>query len=59
MEKLTPATGLQEYDLLGRLDLTISSKNLIPPSTKVTCLGIEIDIMVGSVSIPEEELQKN
>ena len=46
------------YELLGRLGLTISSKKLVPPSTKVTCLGIEIDTLAGSVSIPEEKLQK-
>ena len=46
------------YQLLGRLGLTISSKKLVPPSTKVTCLGIEIDTVTGSVSIPEEKLQK-
>ena len=46
------------YELLGRLGLTISSKKLVPPSTKVTCLGIENDTVAGSVSIPEEKLQK-
>ena len=46
------------YDLLGPLGLTISSNKLIPPSTKDTCLGIEVDTVAGSVSIPEEKLQK-
>ena len=46
------------YELLGCLGLTISSKKLIPPSTKVTCLGIEIDTVAGSFSISEEKLQK-
>ena len=46
------------YQLLGRLGLTISSKKLVPPSTKVTCLGIKIDTVAESVSIPEEKLQK-
>ena len=46
------------YKLLGRLGLTISNKKLVPPSSKVTCLGIKIDIVAGSFSIPEEKLQK-
>ena len=47
------------YQLLACLGLIISIKKLVPPSTKVTCLGIEIDTVVGSVSNPEENLQKN
>ena len=46
------------YELLGRLGLTISSNKLVSPSIKVTYLGIEIDTVAGSVSIPEEKLQK-
>ena len=46
------------YELLGHLGLTISSKKLVLPSTKVTCLGIEIDTLAGSISIPVEKLQK-
>ena len=46
------------HALLGRLGLTLTSKKIVPPSTKVTYLGIEIDTVAGSVSISEEKLQK-
>ena len=44
------------YDLLDRLGLTISQKKLVPPSTSVICLGVEIDIEKGSISIPQKKL---
>ena len=47
-------TRLQE--LLLELGLTISSKKLVPPSTEVTCLGIVVNILDLTVSIPTDKL---
>ena len=43
------------YGLLQELGLSISSKKLIPPSTVVTCLGIQVDTEKGTLSIPTEK----
>ena len=43
--------------LLAELGLTVSDKKLVPPSTQVTCLGILVDTVDLSVSIPVEKLQ--
>ena len=43
-------------ELLQELDLTVSDKKLVPPSTQVTCLGIVVDTVALSVSIPAEKL---
>ena len=42
-------------DVLSDLGLTISQKKLVPPSTKTTCLGIEINTVLGTLSIPEDK----
>ena len=44
------------HDLLQELGLSISSKKLIPPSTVVTCLGIEVNTEQGTLSIPAEKM---
>ena len=44
-------------ELLTELGLSVSAKKLVPPSTKVTCLGIQVDTVNLSVSIPTEKLQ--
>ena len=46
-------TRLQELCELG---LTISSKKLVAPSTKVTCLGIVVNTLDFTVSIPTDKL---
>ena len=46
------------YDLLDRLGLTISQKKLVPPSTSVVCLGVQIDTEKGSISIPQAKLRQ-
>ena len=46
------------YDLLDRLGLTVSQKKLVPPSTSAVCLGVEIDTVKGSISIPEKKLRQ-
>ena len=43
-------------DLLTDLGLEISPKKLVPPATSVTCLGILIDSIQKTVSIPQEKL---
>ena len=45
-------------ELLGKLGLDISVKKLIPPSTSVTCLGIQIDTINRTISIPPDKLQE-
>ena len=43
-------------ELLQELGLMVSAKKLVPPSTRVTCLGIVVDTVALSVSIPAEKL---
>ena len=43
-------------ELLLELGLTISSKKLVAPSTEVTCLGIVVNTLNFTVSIPSEKL---
>ena len=44
-------------ELMGELGLTISDKKLVAPSTQVTCLGVLIDTVKGTLSIPLEILR--
>ena len=44
--------------LLAQLGLDISMKKLVPPSTVVTCLGIQIDTIERTLSIPEGKLKE-
>ena len=44
--------------LLAELGLDISPKKLVPPSTSVVCLGILVDSINKTVSIPADKLQK-
>ena len=43
--------------LLTELGLSLSIKKLVPPSTNVTCLGIVVDTVELSISIPIEKLK--
>ena len=36
----------------------ISEKKLVEPGTRVMCLGVLIDSVQGTISIPEEKLQQ-
>ena len=45
-------------ELLSELGLDISFKKLVPPSTTVTCLGILVDSITKTVSIPADKLQE-
>ena len=42
-------------DLMGRLGLSISQNKLVPPATQVTCLGVHIDIVHGTIAIPPDK----
>ena len=44
--------------LVQALGLPIYSKNVEAPSHKMTCLGIEIDAKSGTLTIPDEKIQK-
>ena len=44
-------------DLLRRFGLDISKKKLCPSSTKAVCLGIEIDTIRRTISVPEDKLR--
>ena len=50
-------TFIRLQELLKGLGLSVSVKKLVPPSTRVTCLGIQVDTVAHSVSIPAEKLQ--
>ena len=43
-------------DVMAQLGITVSKKELVAPTTHVVCLGILIDIIKGTVSIPHEKL---
>ena len=48
------------YDLLQLLQdlgLEVSHSKLVPPSTQVICLGIAVDIIQKTLSIPEDKLK--
>ena len=53
---VTHASYKALLDLMDQLALTISEKNLVHPSTCVTCLGVMIDTVVGIVAIPPGKL---
>ena len=44
--------------LLRRLGLDVSERKLVAPSTKVTCLGVEIDTVKHTVAIPQNKMQR-
>ena len=44
--------------LLKKLGLTISDKKLMEPGTRVVCLGVLIDSVTGTISIPQEKLDQ-
>ena len=53
---VTHASYEELLDLMDQLGLTISDKKLVPPSTCVTCLGVMIDTVAGTIAIPPEKL---
>ena len=56
----TPDIARRSYDCLRnvieRLGLTISEKKLVPPTTSAVCLGVLIDIVTGTIAIPDEKM---
>ena len=44
------------YDAMQKLGLCISNKKLIHPGTQAVCLGVLVDTVTGTVSIPPEKL---
>ena len=44
--------------LMSDLGLTVSQKKLVAPSTQLTCLGVMIDTVEGTIAIPPEKLQQ-
>ena len=46
------------YQLLQDLNIPVSKSKLCPPSTNITCLGIDIDSVQTTLSIPEQKLQQ-
>ena len=42
--------------IMAQLGLTVSDKKLVPPATCVTCLGVMIDTVQGTIAIPPEKL---
>ena len=58
----TPSVASASYDclleLLRRLGLDVSKKKLCPPSTKAVCLGVEIDTVACTISVPPDKLQR-
>ena len=45
-------------ELLSQLGLDISLKILVPPGTSITCLGIQIDTVQRTISIPSKNYKK-
>ena len=44
--------------LLQELGLTISQSKLVAPTTKCVCLGIEVDTVNSTLSIPQQKLME-
>ena len=55
---VTQASYEALIDLMGKLGLTISKKKLVVPATKAVCLGVLIDSVNGTISIPPEKLDQ-
>ena len=47
-----------QLSLLQELGLDISQEKLIPPSTSEVCLGINIDAINRTISIPQQNLKE-
>ena len=43
---------------MRELGLPISEKKLVPPATQVTCLGVLLDTVKGTIAIPPEKLDQ-
>ena len=58
----TPSKAVASYEtlykLLRDLRIPVSDSKLCPPSTKITCLGIDIDSVQCTLSIPDKKLEE-
>ena len=45
-------------DLLQQLGLEISQEKLVPPTTSLICLGIQVDVVTKTISIPQAKLHQ-
>ena len=56
----TPDVARRSYDALRQvmrqLGLDVSAKKLVSPSTSAVCLGVNIDTIDATISIPDEKL---
>ena len=43
---------------MKQLGLSVSQNKLVPPSTKVICLGVLIDTVAGTISIPSDKFRQ-
>ena len=43
------------YSLFEFLGLPINSKKVVPPSTALTCIGINVNVASGIISIPQDK----
>ena len=43
-------------ETIGELGLDINMKKLVPPSTAVACLGILVDSVPKTISVPSDKL---
>ena len=50
-------SNYQLLSLLEQLGLEISQSKLVPPSTSVVCLGIQVNTVARTLSIPDEKLR--
>ena len=46
------------YNAIRDLGLTISQKKLVRPSTQAVCLGILVNTVEGTLSIPDDKLKQ-
>ena len=57
-----PGIARRSFDALRQilewLGLTISEKKLVEPTTKAICLGILIDTVKGTVTIPDDKMRQ-
>ena len=56
----TPDVARRSYDalrqLMRQLGLDVSAKKLVSPATSAVCLGVNIDTVDATISIPQEKL---
>ena len=56
--RVAHASYIALLDLMAQLGLTVSQKKVVVPAMQVTCLGVLIDTVKGTVSIPPEKLEQ-